>query len=573
MGFVATQAKLLWSCNLGGGAFVEGTPVIGEDGTVYLTVEANLCAVTPPGAAPAAVKWTSTTEVSLLTVGADGDIYCGSHGANPGESYYRLDSTDGSAVWGAPVSAGSGTHFTASGPGIGADGTLYVSGSDGVLRAINPGGTVKWTLAVGNWLDGGPALGSDGRIYVAGVDTSDAAALFAVADETTAASVKWTHVLPVVDGKTPIEAGSVVMGGNGQVYVAARDDENYGLFYSVIPSDTTATQVYGCLTPIESFRFAVSQNMVAENGTLYSSFLALDAISPAGGLLWSTKLHTERRPVVLGDGTIVVTLTDGRVIGFSPGTNHSSGQPAGTPIWQFQAGSHTSELAVQSDGTMAGTVIYFGSADGFLYAISPVPADVPCVVAAPSEITFNGSASTGSTAAEPIRITNAGSGTLKWDITFEDIGSNPITWLSAAQATGTCAAGEWNETTVSVNILASGANPGDTLEAYVDGTYDASGNGESFPLALMGQSIIGNAADPSAVVIDAETGARAFDMSSGLVRGVRIQNSVAPSPGPIEQELDMHLPLVPPQHLAECVACLGKGGWRKRKFSPRPLAP
>jgi hypothetical protein len=37
--------------------------------------------------------------------------------------------------------------------------------------------------------------------------------------------------------------------------------------------------------------------------------------------------------------------------------------------------------------------------------------------------------------------------------------------------------------------------------------------------------------------------------------------------------LDMHLPLVPPQHLAECVACLGKGGWRKRRFSPRHLAP
>ncbi|MHC4248658.1 MAG: DUF1565 domain-containing protein [Planctomycetota bacterium] len=621
VGFVATQAKLLWSCNLGGEAFIEGTPVVGEDGTVYLAVRTAsghpVCAVTPPAPpAPAAVEWSSTVDVALLTVGADGDIYCGSlgSGSGPGDNYYRLDSTNGSEVWGAPVSAGPGTHFTASGPGIGSDGTLYVSGSDGVLRAISPGGTVKWTLAVGNYLDGGPALGSDGRIYVAGVDTSDAAALFAVADETTAGSVKWTRVLPVVDGKTPIEAGSVVMGGNGQVYVAARDDENYGLFYSVIPGDTAPTPVYGCLTPIESFRFAVSRNMVAENGTLYSSFLALDAISPAGSLLWSTKLHTERRPVVLGDGTVVATLTDGRVVGFSPGTNHKSGQPAGTPIWQFQAGSHTTELAVRGDGTAAGTVIYFGSADGFLYAISPVPADVPCVVAAPSEITFSGSVLTGSTAAEPVRITNAGSDTLKWDITFEDTGGTPITtWLSAAQTTGTCVAGEWNETTVSVDISASGANPGDTLEAYVvitgvdndtpttdaadspkkihvtvyvggdryvdaasgndawngfyatytsgsdgpwktlthalttamtpgdvihvaDGTYDATGNGETFPFILSGQSIIGNAGDPSAVVIDPEGGARAFDMSSGLVRGVSIQNSVAPSPGPIEQD-------------------------------------
>lgn len=65
----------------------------------------------------------------------------------------------GSVGWGAPV--------------IGLDNTIYVGTLTGNLVAINPNGTIKWTLALGaigahnqSVITGSPAVGSDGNIYV-----------------------------------------------------------------------------------------------------------------------------------------------------------------------------------------------------------------------------------------------------------------------------------------------------------------------------------------------------------------------------------------------------------------------
>lgn len=59
------------------------------------------------------------------------------------------------------------------GPVIGFDGTIYVGTLTGNLVAINPNGTIKWTLALGaigahnvSSITGSPAVGKDGNVYV-----------------------------------------------------------------------------------------------------------------------------------------------------------------------------------------------------------------------------------------------------------------------------------------------------------------------------------------------------------------------------------------------------------------------
>lgn len=50
--------------------------------------------------------------------------------------------------------------------------TVYVGSQDRSLYAINPDGTLKWTLPVGEKGLSSPVLGADGTIYVGSFDNS-----------------------------------------------------------------------------------------------------------------------------------------------------------------------------------------------------------------------------------------------------------------------------------------------------------------------------------------------------------------------------------------------------------------
>ncbi len=49
---------------------------------------------------------------------------------------------------------------------VGDDGTIYVGAYDGMLYAVNPDGSQKWTYKAGEGLDSSPAIGSDGTVYI-----------------------------------------------------------------------------------------------------------------------------------------------------------------------------------------------------------------------------------------------------------------------------------------------------------------------------------------------------------------------------------------------------------------------
>jgi PKD repeat protein len=133
-----------------------GTPSIGPDGNIYLGAKINsqncICSINPEGE----INWYSYVLVAIsrpLSIGPDGLIY-------GNDSYYltALDST-GNIRWGKSISGIIGTSA------IGNDGTIYIAKeSGGVLSAIKPDGTTKWTINEG--LVSSPTIDLDGTIYV-----------------------------------------------------------------------------------------------------------------------------------------------------------------------------------------------------------------------------------------------------------------------------------------------------------------------------------------------------------------------------------------------------------------------
>ena len=69
-------------------------------------------------------------------IGADGTIYVGCY-----QSLYAIN-PDGSQKWSFPTRDRVGSSVA-----IGVDGTIYVGSSDGNLYAINPDGSQKWSFA------------------------------------------------------------------------------------------------------------------------------------------------------------------------------------------------------------------------------------------------------------------------------------------------------------------------------------------------------------------------------------------------------------------------------------------
>ncbi|MCX5971432.1 MAG: PQQ-binding-like beta-propeller repeat protein, partial [Coprothermobacterota bacterium] len=112
-----------------GGAIVNNTPAIAPDGTIYIGADDfRLYAFRPDGSQ----KWSFPTGGELLrcapSIDADGIVYVGS---NDGQLYAVRP--DGSPYWPAPLSLGKALHSEVV---IGADGTLYLCGSEG-LHAVS----------------------------------------------------------------------------------------------------------------------------------------------------------------------------------------------------------------------------------------------------------------------------------------------------------------------------------------------------------------------------------------------------------------------------------------------------
>ena len=335
--YIGPETNLLkWKFELPTGV-AGASPVIGPDGSIYLSNSSSLYAINADGS----LKWRYKTSGGIgdcaPALSSDGTIYISS----ASNSFYALNS-DGTLKW---QYRSDTTYFSYSSPSIGTDGTVYVgSGLD--LLAFKFDGDLLWKYRVGENVDSSPAISSDGTIYVRG----DNNYLCAINKDGT---LKWRLIL----GANEAGASTPAIGEDGTIYTqGGKFGGNLETGLYAINPDGSIKWVYADTDVLKRGK----SPSVAFDGTIYIAcnrkFVAID-----------TEGHRKWVFEPLSDGSIAAIDYNGTI--FIGGYDNSlyAINSDGTFKWKYETLSNIhSSPAIGPDGT-----VYFGSADGFLYAVGP----------------------------------------------------------------------------------------------------------------------------------------------------------------------------------------------------------
>jgi large repetitive protein len=264
---------VLWTFEAG--AAITTSPVLANDGTVYIGTSTTLYGVTNSGSV-ASNRW-AVPVTGEPAVGSDGTIYV----VNAGVRLQALN-PDSTLKWAFEGAGGS--------PAIGPDGTLYFEGSNS-LYAVAGSGALKWRAAVpGTAKYASPAIGPDGTIYAL---SQEAGQLYAV---TPGGTEKWAR-----PSATPPAAA---VGRDEAIYAGG-----YQLF-AFSPDGTTlwSTDEHFPLGGVPS---------IGRDGVLYVASMGrwLTALSSGGSQLWNIPFYCPRygkytTPALDADGAIYFCVSN-----------------------------------------------------------------------------------------------------------------------------------------------------------------------------------------------------------------------------------------------------------------------
>jgi outer membrane protein assembly factor BamB len=327
-----------WSFSVQG--YVESSPAIGPDGTIYVGVQTPsdtgwFWAITPSGGLRGRFE-TPERISSSPAIDTDGTVYVGCFDGNLYAFY-----PDGTKKWTFPTTT---FGFIFSSPVIGPDGTIYFGAGDLVFPeisafyAITRDGKLKWAHDAQHWIDSSPAIGPDGTIYYGSWDGN----VYALTSE---GHEKWKRDLsaPVVS--------SPVVGRDGTIYVGS----TVKTFYALGPE---RGQTKWQFDSSKSFTAAAA---LGADGTIYigSTDGTLYARNSDGTFRWNYNIGSPivSTPAVRSDGLIIFGGEDGRV--------HTV-DTEGTAHWVYTSRDKIDgSPAIGPDGS-----IYIGSFDGKLYALN-----------------------------------------------------------------------------------------------------------------------------------------------------------------------------------------------------------
>jgi outer membrane protein assembly factor BamB len=157
-------------------------------------------------------KWVTVIGTDNFTpvIGKDGIVYAtGITGSSTGK-LTALNSTSGEIIWQFTDSDNLGDVRTT--PAIAPDGSIYFGSDDGLLYAVNPDGTRKWTFPIPvdtNDSNGhsSPTVGNDGTVYIG---SSSDFNLYAINNFTFPRNIKHQYVTSVSDAAGDTVGGEIV---------------------------------------------------------------------------------------------------------------------------------------------------------------------------------------------------------------------------------------------------------------------------------------------------------------------------------------------------------------------------
>jgi outer membrane protein assembly factor BamB len=329
--------------------YVDGSPIIGDDGTIYFGGLGDFYALYPNGT----LKWKYDDldfyVWSAPAIDENGVIYVGDlHG------YFYAINPDGTLKW--RYCAGDDIL---SSPAIGEDGIIYFGDETKHINALWPNGTVKWRYKTGHVVLSSPAIGEDGTVYCGSHDTY----LYALYPND--GTVKWKYKTGGWIRVSPCIAD------DGTIYVVSFD----GYLYAIYPN--------GTLKWTTNMGEAGTSPTIGQDGTIYAGYTKLRAFYPDNGSVkWTFDPGENRRirgstPCHSAEDIIIF----GTHIGDYEGGEIIVVNPDGTERWRKMIANEyiDSAPAIGKDGT-----IYVGSASeksgenyGYLHAFGTVESNNP----------------------------------------------------------------------------------------------------------------------------------------------------------------------------------------------------
>ena len=256
---------------------ISSSPAISAGGTLYVGSEdARLYAVNSDGTA-ASGNWPFTADSAITSspaVASDGTIYFGSRGG----FLYAVTST-GSLNWDFSDSNNIGSIYSS--PAIDGDGTVYF-GSDNSTNskvyAVNPNGTLKWSVAMGTSIQSSPAIREDGSILIG----SGNGIVYALRQ--TDGTEIWTY-----DKDDKEIRSSLLVASNGIIYYGSTDEK----FFALNSSGTAKWErmVTGPVSASPAMGFGGNIYVGTESGYFYA--IETDSTRLASGL-WPSFHHDAR---------------------------------------------------------------------------------------------------------------------------------------------------------------------------------------------------------------------------------------------------------------------------------------
>jgi outer membrane protein assembly factor BamB len=356
------NGTLRWSAAAGYADRVEGSPVIGLDGTVYIGADDGR--VYAFNGVTGAIRWATTVQTagadSTPVLGADHSLYVGA-----GNGVVALDAATGIQKWrgdtggdveSAPTLSSDGTLYfgaddarvyaldsrngilkwyfsfpdgsdTDSSPALGADGTVYIGSNKGTLYALDgEQGTLKWSFKAVGEISGAPAIGMDGTVYICALN-----------------STKTESVTYAINGLTGFQRWAIQHSSQSAPSVAIGSDDTVFVTGVALQSIFNAVTVEprAVVWALDGNTGAQKWEQWLEPGSAGVTPVSIDA----AGIIY---VHAER-PIETGGNGKLSAL------------DHTTG----IVVWEFVTnGSSNSSPAIGADGT-----IYVGSDDGRVYAI------------------------------------------------------------------------------------------------------------------------------------------------------------------------------------------------------------